>query len=219
VSKHMELFQPVFNGASASGVGGSSHGARQRSAASIPVRIHAADGRLLAIGLPCSTAPERGALAAPASRGSTVIGGGSVLMLPEKPVWEERFASRCLLGFLIALDASMLLWFLGELSWRELHRTHAVLLGFFGLVLNILGAAGCYFPWPRLLGLVGTGACLQLFLSSALLQSVPQMLHLCLQPWLAYESLELRAALLPSWFSIGRIVRADLEDAHLAATA
>ena len=74
--------------------------------------------------------------------------------------------------------------------------------------IGVRRLAGCYFPWPRLLGFFALLSVLQFFFSSTLVQSVPQALHFGFQPFLALTAMELRSLLLPSWFSTGRIIRA-----------
>mmetsp|Transcript_22134 Transcript_22134/g.47785 ORF Transcript_22134/g.47785 Transcript_22134/m.47785 type:complete len:203 (-) Transcript_22134:407-1015(-) len=186
----------------------------------LPARVHMADGGLFVLGMPNGRS-SRGDDGDRRSRteNNNALGGGSVLLFPQGEQWAEHMASRIFLFVVLLADAIFLIALLSELTWRTLYRGSLLSIGVSGLLTVMLGMAGCYFPWPRLLGFLATLAVLQFFFSTVLVQSIAQTLHFAMQPLVLLTALELRALLLPSWFSAGRIVRATRVVAERADAA
>ena len=107
-----------------------------------------------------------------------------------------------LLAFL-AVDACALVAGLVELHWRRVHRTSLLLTCLIGLFADAAGVFACQRQMPQLLGAFAVACALQFIVGSLLLQSMPQLLHVALLPFVGWHATLVRKALIPLWFSVG----------------
>lgn len=168
-----------------------------------------APGGQLQLGIPLQPEPAGGAAAAAAAPGgggsalaAAPSGGVLVLMHPTAPSAES--APRVMLHAGIAADVATAAVMLAELRWRTVQATALIATGAAALAIAAVGAVGCHLRAPRLLDLFALAAFSQFLICGLLALSLPELFHCALQPFLVWNALRLRSALLPLWFSTGR---------------
>ena len=141
----------------------------------------------------------------PLSNGSPPSSGILVLMHPGAP--DENSSPRAPLLVGLLCDFIVLIAILYELRWREVETEFLLTIGLMGLVVAAVGFFSCYFRMPSMLGFFAM-LCLWQGVASALpCQSMPQLLHVVLQPCLVSFSLTLRRTRIPMCFNTGRTRR------------
>ena len=141
----------------------------------------------------------------PLSNGSPPSSGILVLMHPGAP--DENSSPRAPLFVGLLCDFIVLFAILYELRWREVETEFLLTIGLMGLVVAAVGFFSCYLRMPSMLGFFAM-LCLWQGVASALpCQSMPQLLHVVLQPCLVSFSLTLRRTRIPMCFNTGRTRR------------
>ncbi len=160
------------------------------------------DGRFH-LGMPLRPAAATDRLSPdPLSNGAPPSSGILVLMHPGAPDDENSPRAPLLLGLLS--DITVVIAVLYELRWRAVETDYLLSIGLMGLVVAAIGFVSCYFRLPSMLGFFALLCLWQGFASALPCQSMPQLMHVALQPLLISFALTLRRSRIPMCFSTGR---------------